>query len=260
MPRGKKKIISLSIESYTSNSIESYNYPRFIRFSNLHLVGNLKMAFPPLSCDDKNKIDQKQLTDFFNKYFSDWIITIESKGTIKEHIHFYIHNYKNLEEKTIRDYFREYFPQLKRPSKISDKTNKKSAGGANLVKTDKIHTKMQYAYIFKETKDLSYLVSSPGLNIDLPYVLKQKEIYRTHKIYSKAKGPGQFYLFILDEDVCINRDTLVSYYLEFLKMRNETFTQYNFIRCVNYVLLHSKPIILKNQLTNLLAQKYDNLL
>lgn len=261
MPRGKPKNpcpVFLSVQPYETKiskdlELSKYMYPRFKKFSNEHLVGNVKMPYSASGVvRDTHAPCPKGITlmEFFDIHFKEWVITIEHKDKESEHMHFYIHNHKNLERKTITKYIGTFFPQLKRP--------KGSVGGANLSKFDEIHNNGQYAYIYKESKDLTYVVSSKGLRIDMTYILKQQKIRDDNHLAMKAGQPGQFYMYVMENDIIINSHSLAEAYLDFKKLQNKTFNNFQFIRDVNYVIMQKKPQLVISKLSRLLQKEYDD--
>ena len=212
-------------------------------------VGNIKA--------NSKSIEYKQLNKFLNQYFENYIITIESKDTDKEHCHFWASKCKlkpnDNNRTTLANYFRRDLPSLKRDGK----------GGKNKYNLKIMKEDFQFYYILKEqTKQTLKDIKTIGVTINEHDITNALDLYQKQLKAKKGGKAGEFYLY------CVNKFGANSYALQQRSCLIETYMDWcaEFYTCptinlcdryVNGVLLQHSPEKLTQNFKDILNNKYN---
>jgi len=169
-------------------------------------VGNIKA--------NSKSIEFKQLKNYLKTYFNNYIITIESKDTAKEHCHFWASGCKLKPtintETTLKNYLRRDIPTLKRNGK----------GGENKKVIKIMNEEYQFYYIFKEQTEKTLKdITTIGYAINKTNLNKYLKNYSRITKAKKGGKAGQYYLYCTDKlgynsRLLQNRGCLIELYMD----------------------------------------------
>lgn len=211
-------------------------------------VGNIKAS--------SLSIEFKQLKAFLKQYFTNYIITIESINTDKEHCHFWANKIKlkpnENNRTTLANYFRRDLPSLKRDGK----------GGKNQYNLKIMTEKYQFYYIFKETEYDTRWLKVSGYNITPKLLQQYKKNYQTINQAKKGGKAGEFYLYCINKygsnsQLLKKRSLIIEAYMDWCKQSYTCPTINLCDRYVNGVLLKTDPDKLTQNFKDIINYKYN---
>lgn len=204
-----------------------------------------------------NSIEFKQLKTFLSKYFTNYIITIESRHTDNEHCHFWANQIKlkpSINNRTtLANYLRRDIPTLKRDGQ----------GGSNRYDFNIMNEPFQFYYIFKEQTEKTLKdITSLGYKVDMPLLKQYIQYYKQIHSAKKKGRSNEFRLHCIDKygvgsKYLKRREMIIETYMDWCQENGSCPTTNLCDRYVNGVLNQFSHSQLTQDFKNIILDKYN---